>query len=279
MKKERLQPPKEDETMAIAEVETVEVPAVDPELPLKGKVAIVTGASRGIGAAIARELGSQGGHLVLNYVQSAEPAAALARDIEAGGKCGTVTTVRADIGREEQARGLIENVISRFGRLDILINNAAITRDRTFRKMTSEEWREVIDTNLNGVFYATHSAMPHLIENDSAQVINVSSIVALSGNIGQANYVASKAGIIGLTKTLALEWARYNVTVNCVAPGFIDTDMLAKVPDNIREQIIGRIPMRRFGTSEEVAKLVRFLCTEGSYITGQVVSVNGGLYM
>jgi acetoacetyl-CoA reductase len=265
--------------MAIAEMPTTETAVVDETLPLKGKVAIITGASRGIGAAIARELGTQGGHLVLNYVRGAEPAATLARELEEKGRCGKVTTVQADIGHEDQARGLIENVVSEFGRLDILINNAAITRDRTFRKMSSEEWREVIDTNLNGVFYSTHSAMQYLIENGSAQVINVSSIVALSGNIGQANYVASKAAIIGLTKTLALEWARYNVTVNCVAPGFIDTDMLAKVPDNIRQQIIDRIPMRRFGLPEEVGRLVRFLCTEGSYITGQVISVNGGLYM
>jgi NAD(P)-dependent dehydrogenase (short-subunit alcohol dehydrogenase family) len=212
-------------------------------------------------------------------VQSAGPAEALAEEIRDHGRSGTVITMKANIGEEDQARGLVEDTVARFGRLDILINNAAITRDRTFRKMTTEEWRDVIETNLHGVFYSTHSAMQYLIENGSAQVINISSIVALSGNIGQANYVASKAGIIGLTKTLALEWARYNVTVNCVAPGFIDTDMLAKVPDNIREQIINRIPMRRFGTPEEVAKLVRFLCTEGSYITGQVISVNGGLYM
>ncbi|HEV3309259.1 MAG TPA: 3-oxoacyl-ACP reductase family protein [Chloroflexota bacterium] len=247
--------------------------------PLRGKVAIITGASRGIGAAIARELGAQGGHLVLNYVSGVAPAQALAAELGERGKSGAIVTAQADIGIEEQARGLIQTVIDRFGRLDILINNAAITRDRTFRKMTSEEWREVIDTNLNGVFHCTHSAMPYLIDNGSGQVINISSIVALSGNIGQANYVASKAAIIGLTKTLALEWARYNVTVNCVAPGFIETDMLAKVPDTIRESITDRIPMRRFGTPEEVARLVRFLCTEGEYITGQVISVNGGLYM
>lgn len=252
---------------------------MDAAKPLKGKVAIVTGASRGIGAAIARELGTQGGNLVLNYVRGAEPAEALASEIREAGLSGEVTTLQADVGNEEQSRGMIETVIGRFGRLDILINNAAVTRDRTFRKMSTDEWRDVIETNLNGVYYCTHSAMQYLIENGSGQLINVSSIVALSGNIGQANYVASKAGIIGLTKTLALEWARYNVTVNCVAPGFIETDMLAKVPDNIKQQIIERIPMRRFGTSEEVARLVRFLCTEGSYITGQVISVNGGLYM
>jgi NAD(P)-dependent dehydrogenase (short-subunit alcohol dehydrogenase family) len=264
--------------MTVAELTETRA-AVSSKGPLAGKVAIITGASRGIGASIARELGTQGGHLVLNYVQGAQPAEALATELRDQGLCGTVSTMQADVGREDEARGLIESTVSSFGRLDILINNAAITRDRTFRKMTTHEWRDVIETNLNGVFYTTHSAMQHLIENGSAQVINVSSIVALSGNIGQANYVASKAAIIGLTKTLALEWARYNVTVNCVAPGFIETDMLAKVPDNIRQQIIDRIPMRRFGTSEEVARLVRFLCTEGSYITGQVISVNGGLYM
>jgi NAD(P)-dependent dehydrogenase (short-subunit alcohol dehydrogenase family) len=190
-----------------------------------------------------------------------------------------VIAVKADISDEDQSRRLIEQTIEHFGRLDILINNAGITRDRTFRKMTPDEWRAVVETNLNGVFYCIHAATPHLIEQRDGQIINITSVIALSGNIGQANYAATKAGIIGFTKTLALELARYNITVNCVAPGFIETDMLAKVPDEYREKILERIPLHRFGTPEDVAKAVRFLCTDGDYITGEVISVNGGIYM
>ena len=246
---------------------------------LEGQVAVVTGSSRGIGAAIVRELASHGAHVVINYVNNAGPAETLARDVQGNGAPGESITVQADMTVEEQARGLIEQVWDRFGRMDILINNAAITRDKTFRKLTSEDWRAVIETNLNSVFYCTHSAIPHLIEQGGGKVINVSSIVALSGNIGQTNYTAAKGGLISFTKSLALEMARYKILVNCVAPGFIDTDMLAPVPENIKEQIIGRIPLRRFGKPEEIAKAVRFLCVDGEYITGQTISVNGGMYM
>jgi len=246
---------------------------------LAGKVAVVTGASRGIGAAIARYLAGEGSGVVINYTSNAERAEAVKEEIVASNALGDVVTAQADISDENQAQRLIEQTIDHFGRLDILVNNAGITRDRTFRKMTPEEWREVIETNLNGVFYCVHAATPHLIEQGYGQIINITSVIALSGNIGQANYAASKAGIIGFTKTLALELARYGITVNCVAPGFIETDMLSKVPDNYREKIIERIPLRRFGTPEDVAKAVRFLCTDGDYITGEVISVNGGLYM
>jgi acetoacetyl-CoA reductase len=246
---------------------------------LVGKVAVVTGASRGIGAAIAQHLAAKGGGLVINYASNAQVAENLKERICATGTAGDVITVRADISDENQATELMQRTIDHFGRLDILINNAGITRDRTFRKMTPAEWREVVDTNLNGVFYCVHAAAPHLIEKGGGQIINITSVIALSGNIGQANYAAAKAGIIGFTKTLALEFARYNITVNCVAPGFIETDMLAKVPDEYKQKIIDRIPLRRFGTPEDVAKAVRFLCTDGDYITGEVISVNGGVYM
>ena len=265
--------------MAIAE--RVEIGATSrPDTgALRGKVAVITGSSRGIGAAIARELGAQGSYLALNYVRDGQKAQSLAHKLDAEGRAGGVITLQADVSDEDQADRLIETAWEHFGRIDILVNNAGITRDRTFRKMSSAEWREVIETNLNGVFYCTHAAMPYLIQQEGARVVNIGSVIGLSGNIGQANYAAAKAGIIGFTKTLALEWARYNITVNCVAPGFIDTDMLAGVPDEIREQITSRIPLRRFGTPEEVARVVRFLCTEGEYITGQVISVNGGLYV
>jgi acetoacetyl-CoA reductase len=254
-------------------------PVTEETRPLLGKVAVITRAARGIGAAIARELGAKGAHLALNYAHSTEQAEALAAELEADRHAGAVVTLQADISQEEQANRLIEAVWQQFGQLDILVNNAGITRDHTFKKMTSQEWREVIDTDLNGVFYCTHAALPYLLNHQGGKVINIGSVIGLSGNIGQANYATAKAGMIGLTKSLALEWARYNITVNCVAPGFIETDMLAKVPDDIREQIIQRIPLSRFGTPEEVANLVRFLCVEGGYITGQVISVNGGLYL
>jgi 3-oxoacyl-(acyl-carrier-protein) reductase len=246
---------------------------------LVGKVAIVTGASRGIGAAIARYLAREGSGVVINYAANAERAEGIREEICALGTEADVLTVQADISNAQQARDLIERTIDHYGRLDILVNNAGITRDRTFRKMAPEEWLEVVETNLNGVFYCVHAATPHLIEQGNGQIINITSVIALSGNIGQANYAATKAGIIGFTKTLALEFARYNITVNCVAPGFIETDMLSKVPDEYRQKILDRIPLRRFGTPEDVAKAVRFLCTDGDYITGEVISVNGGVYM
>jgi acetoacetyl-CoA reductase len=246
---------------------------------LSGQVAVISGASRGIGAAIARELGEHGASVLINYANSAGPAEALARELREGGKAGEVLVHRADVTDEAQVRGMVEGAFAHFGRVDILINNAAITRDKTFRKLTSDDWRRVIDTNLNSVFYATHSAVPHLIEQGGGKIINISSIVALSGNIGQTNYTAAKGGLISFTKSLALELARYQILVNCVAPGFIDTDMLAVVPDNIKEQITNRIPLRRFGKAEEIAKAVRFLCIDGDYITGQTISVNGGMYM
>jgi 3-oxoacyl-(acyl-carrier-protein) reductase len=246
---------------------------------LAGRVAVVTGASRGIGAAIARALATEGAGTVINYASNARLADDLRDEILGAGAAGGVITAQADISKEEQARDLIERTVEHFGRIDILVNNAGITRDRTFRKMTPGEWREVVDTNLNGVFNCVHASTPHLIEEGGGQIINITSVIALSGNIGQANYAAAKAGIIGFTKTLALEFARYNITVNCVAPGFIETDMLSKVPEEYKEKIRERIPLHRFGTPEDVAKAVRFLCTDGDYITGEVISVNGGVYM
>lgn len=270
--------------MAISETTQLSEIAVRTRLEdklLAGKVAVITGASRGIGAAIARELGAYGSHLVLNYAHSAQLASAVANEIQEldlPEEPGSVVAIQADVSDKDEATRLMDEVAEKFGRLDILVNNAGINHDHTFRKMTIEEWDDVIRTDLNGVFYCTHAAMPYLLEQ-GGRVVNIGSVIGLSGNVGQANYAAAKAGIIGLTKTLALEWARYNVTVNCIAPGYIETDMLAAVPPQMQEQITQRIPMRRFGTAQEVASLVRYLCTEGGYITGQVISPNGGLYL
>lgn len=246
---------------------------------LEGKVALVTGASRGIGAAISRSLGEQGAHLALNYASSAGKAEEVAEQINRNGVAGETMTIKADVSDLQQVCDMVDQVWQRFGRLDILINNAGITRDKTFRKLTPQDWQEVIETDLNGVFYCIHAAMPHLMDQGYGRIINISSIVAQMGNIGQANYAAAKGGLFSFSKTLALEWARYNITVNCVAPGFIETDMLSKVPDTYREKILEQIPMRRFGTPEDVAEVVTFLCTGASYLTGQVIAVNGGMYM
>ncbi len=246
--------------------------------PLDGKVALVTGAGKGIGAAIARELSAYGAALVLNYSRSAQAAEALARELSENGK-GQAMTVQADVSNLQQVCDMMEQAWQRFGRIDYLINNAGITRDKTFRKLTVQDWHEVIDTNLNGVFYCIHAALPHLIEQGNGSIVNISSIVAQMGNFGQANYAAAKGGLFSFSKTLALELARHNISVNCVAPGFIETDMLAKVPDEYKEQIRNQIPLKRFGKPEEVAKAVRFLCVDGDYITGQVIAVNGGMYM
>jgi NAD(P)-dependent dehydrogenase (short-subunit alcohol dehydrogenase family) len=269
-------------TMEMAQLGEIAVRVGLDRKLLTDKVAVITGASRGIGAAIARELGAYGSHVVLNYARNAELAEAVAHEIQEAdwpGQPGAVLAIQADIRDKDEASRLMKTVWDKFGRLDILVNNAGVTHDRTFRKMTVEEWEDVIGTDLNGVFYCTHAAMPYLLEHEGGKVVNIGSMIGLSGNVGQTNYAAAKAGLIGLTKSLALEWARYNIAVNCVAPGFTETDMLSQVAPEIREQIAQRIPLHRFATPEEVAALVRFLCTEGGYITGQVISVNGGLYL
>jgi acetoacetyl-CoA reductase len=247
--------------------------------PLAGQVAVVTGAARGIGAAIARELGANGAQLVVNYATSAGPAEALVEELTAEGRGTEALAVRADVADEGQARRLLAAAQERFGRVDILVNNAGITRDRTARKLGGEDWRQVLDTNLSGAFYCAQAALAPMIEQGGGRIVNIGSVIGLSGNIGQANYAAAKAGLVGLTKALALELARHNITVNCVAPGYVATEMVLAVPETIREQIVARIPLRRLGAAEEVARAVRFLCVDGAYITGATLNVNGGLYL
>ncbi len=246
-------------------------------LPLKDRVALVTGSSRGIGRAIADELVRQGAHCVYNCVSSIDALQQLMFGRE--GRAGRSVAVQADVSDPQQCKRLLDRALEEFGRVDILVNNAGITRDRTMRKMTEQDWEQVVNANLNSVFYCTRLALPNMIERGYGRVVNVSSIIGQMGNIGQANYAAAKAGMIGFTKSVAREVARHGITVNAVCPGFIDTDMLAAVPDEARQKIIGQIPLGRFGKSEEVAAMVRFLVSEGGWITGQQFNVNGGMHM
>lgn len=244
---------------------------------LTGKVAIVTGGSKGIGTAISKELANAGVKVVVNYNSSRESAELVVEEILANG--GTAVALQGDVSISSEASQLVKTTIEKYGRLDILVNNAGITRDRTFKKMDEENWRKVIDVNLNSVFNTTSVALPHLLDTGNGRVINISSIIGQAGGFGQTNYAAAKAGLLGFTKSLALELARTGVTVNAICPGFIETEMLSDVPDNVREQIQSKIPSRRFGHAEEIARGVLYLCQDGEYITGQQLNINGGLYM
>lgn len=244
---------------------------------LKNKVAIVTGGSRGIGAAIAMELAKEGVNIVINYQSRKELAEQMVANISELGV--EALAVQADVSAIHDAESLIKETVHHFGRLDILINNAGITRDRTFKKLTAEDWRKVIDVNLNSVYNTTSFALPYLLESDSGRIINISSIIGQAGGYGQTNYAAAKAGLIGYTKSLALEIAKSGVTVNAICPGFIGTEMVAAMPENVLEGIIAKVPQRRLGTPEEIGRGVVFLCKDGEYITGQQLNINGGLYM
>jgi acetoacetyl-CoA reductase len=244
---------------------------------LEGKVALVTGAGKGIGRAIALELAHRGAAVAVNYHASKEHAESLAEQIrEAGSEC---LVIQGDVASKEEARQVVQKVLDTWGRLDILVNNAGITRDKSMRKMSDDDWADVINVNLNGTYYCTSAALPSMIDHKFGRIINISSFVGQAGNFGQANYAASKGGIIAFTKVLALETARYNITANAIAPGFTCTEMLSQIPANVLDQIRAKIPMQRFAQPAEVAKAAAFLATDGEYITGQQLNINGGLYM
>ncbi|MDP4107352.1 MAG: 3-oxoacyl-[acyl-carrier-protein] reductase [Bacillota bacterium] len=243
---------------------------------LEGKVVVVTGSSKGIGATIAKELAKQGAKVVVNYNSSAAGAEKVVGEIEELG--GTAIAVKANVSNIEDAKSLIEQTIAQFGKVDVLVNNAGITRDKTFKKMDEIAWNEVINTNLNSVYHTTSAVINPMLEQKFGRIINISSIVGQAGAFGQTNYSASKAGIIGFTKSLALETAKNGITVNAVCPGYILTEMTAEIPENVMEAIVSKIPMKRMGTTQEIAEAVIFLA-KSDYITGQCINVNGGVYM
>lgn len=245
--------------------------------PLAGKVALITGASRGIGRAIAIELARRGAAVAVNFRSSASDAEAVREEIEQNDVDSLL--VRGNVANQEEARGTIKQVVDSWKRIDVLVNNAGITRDKSLRKMGDDDWAEVINTNLNGTYYCTSAALPSMIAQKFGRIINVASFVGQAGNFGQANYAASKGGIIAFTKVVALESAKYNITANVIAPGFTSTDMLGAVPPEMQEQIKAKIPLGRFAEPEEIAKAAAFLIIDGDYITGQQLNINGGLYM
>lgn len=245
---------------------------------LQGKSALVTGASRGIGKAIALELAKQGANVAVNYAGSEAKAQAVVEEIEQIGVKSF--KVQADVANESDVKDMMKDVITQFGSLDILVNNAGITRDNLLMRMKEEEFDQVINTNLKGVFTCTKSVTRQMMKQKSGKIINVSSIVGVSGNPGQANYVAAKAGVIGLTKSTAKELASRNIFVNAVAPGFIATDMTDDLTEEQREGMLAMIPLGKLGQAEDVAKVVRFLASEDSnYITGQTIHIDGGMVM
>lgn len=245
---------------------------------LTERVALVTGASRGIGREIALTLGRYGATVIVNYNGSEEAAVKVVNEIIASG--GKAYPYQCNVANYEQTKEMIEEIIKTNSRIDVLVNNAGITKDNLLLKMSEEEFDQVMNINLKGTFHCIKHVVRQMIKQRSGRIINISSISGVVGNAGQANYSASKAGIIGLTKSVARELAPRGITVNGIAPGFIDTEMTAVLPEQVKESILNQIPLKRFGTSSDIAELAAFLASDKSgYITGQIINVNGGMAM
>jgi 3-oxoacyl-[acyl-carrier protein] reductase len=245
---------------------------------LAEKIALVTGASRGIGRACALKLGACGAKVIVNYQGNAQAAEETLTLLTEAGGAGEI--FKADVASAEQVDGMVKYIIERYGRLDILVNNAGITRDGLLLRMKDEDWEQVISTNLTGAFHCTRAAARPMMKQRSGTIINISSVVGISGNAGQVNYAAAKAGLIGVTKSAAKELSSRGITVNAVAPGFIQTDMTAKLSADVKAEMSARIPLGRLGSPEDIADLVLFLAgPSAGYITGQVIAVDGGMTM
>ena len=243
----------------------------------ENKVALITGGTRGIGKAIAKKFAENGYDLIINYVSENTDLEKLKKDINSNNE---ILFVRANVGDFNSCEELVKKAIEKFGKIDVLVNNAGITRDNLIMRMKEEDFDKVINTNLKGTFNVTKNVVPYMMKKRSGKIVNISSVVGVSGNAGQCNYAASKAGIIGFTKSIAKELASRNILANCIAPGFIDTDMTEVLSDSVKENINSQIPLKRMGTAEEIAKAVYFLAGEdNTYITGQVLNIDGGMLM
>lgn len=245
---------------------------------LENKIALVTGASRGIGKAVAKELAAKGAFVIVNYNGSKEAAEQVVSEIKASGK--DAVSYQCDVSQYADCERMVTELIKTYQKIDILVNNAGITRDNLLMKMSEEDFDVVIDTNLKGTFHTMRFVSRAMLKQRSGRIINLSSVVGVTGNAGQTNYAASKAGVIGMTKTVARELASRGVTVNAIAPGFIETDMTGELSDRVKEQAILQIPLGKMGKPEDVAKLAGFLASDDAgYITGQVIHVDGGMVM
>jgi 3-oxoacyl-[acyl-carrier protein] reductase len=245
---------------------------------LQGKVAIVTGASRGIGREVALELASRGANVVVNYAGNEQKANEVVDAIKALGQ--DAIAIKANVANNDEVVAMVKQTVDTFGQVDILVNNAGITRDNLLMRMKEEEWDSVMDTNLKGVFLCIKAVSRYMTRQRHGKIVNIASIVGVSGNAGQANYVAAKAGVIGLTKTTAKEFASRNIHVNAIAPGFITTDMTDGLNEEVKNDMLKTIPLARFGEAKDIAKAVAFLASEDSnYITGQTIHIDGGMVM
>lgn len=246
-------------------------------MELDGKVALITGAAQGIGKAIALMLAKNGADIVVSDI-NLEKAQETSREIEAMGRRSMA--IKVDVSKSEEVEQMVEKIINEFGKIDILVNNAGITRDKLILRMTEEDWDAVLNVNLKGTFNCTKAVIRHMSKQKSGKIVNIASVSGEMGNPGQANYSASKAGVIGFTKTIAREFAQRGINVNAIAPGYIETPMTDVLPEKVKEELKKMIPLERLGKPEDVAQAVLFLVSEASsYITGQVLNVNGGLYM